>query len=180
MTITDLKSKHEADAARLLFEGFKEHWPNAWRTIESAREEVKDLLWKGVTKAAVIDGQLAGWAGAQAGYNGHVWELHPMVVDEAMRGRGVGRALTEAIEDEASRQGVSTLWLGTDDENEMTSLGGRDLYPDPLEALAGIRNVKRHPYEFYQRLGFKLVGVVPDANGRGKPDILMEKAVRPR
>jgi aminoglycoside 6'-N-acetyltransferase I len=31
--------------------------------------------------------------------------------------------------------------------------------------------------EFYRKLGFVIVGVVPDANGPGKPDILMAKRV---
>jgi aminoglycoside 6'-N-acetyltransferase I len=31
------------------------------------------------------------------------------------------------------------------------------------------------PYEFYLRLGFRVVGVMPDANGRGKPDISFAK-----
>lgn len=31
--------------------------------------------------------------------------------------------------------------------------------------------------DFYRKLGFTTVGVVPDADGRGKPDILMAKAV---
>jgi len=33
------------------------------------------------------------------------------------------------------------------------------------------------PFEFYQKCGFVIVGVVPDANGLGKPDILMAKRV---
>jgi aminoglycoside 6'-N-acetyltransferase I len=32
-----------------------------------------------------------------------------------------------------------------------------------------------HPYEFYQKIGYKIVGVIPDANGLGKPDIWMAK-----
>jgi hypothetical protein len=34
-----------------------------------------------------------------------------------------------------------------------------------------------HPFEFYQKCGFVIVGVVPDANGYSKPDILMAKRV---
>ena len=43
--------------------------------------------------------------------------------------------------------------------------------------LAGIRNLRRHPYEFYQKLGYVIIGAIPDANGFGKPDILMAKRI---
>jgi aminoglycoside 6'-N-acetyltransferase I len=43
--------------------------------------------------------------------------------------------------------------------------------------IVSIRNLKRHPYEFYQKLGYVIVGVIPDANGPGKPDILMAKSL---
>jgi aminoglycoside 6'-N-acetyltransferase I len=52
-----------------------------------------------------------------------------------------------------------------------------DHYPDVWPHVAAIKNLGRHPYEFYQRLGFVIVGVLPDANGLGKPDIYMAKRV---
>ena len=70
-----------------------------------------------------------------------------------------------------------TLYLGSDDENGETNLSGRDLYTDIPGAIAGIRNLQRHPYEFYLKVGFRVVGVIPDANGPGKPDILLAKRV---
>jgi aminoglycoside 6'-N-acetyltransferase I len=72
-------------------------------------------------------------------------------------------------------RGGLTLILGSDDETNMTSLGGVDLYSNLFDHLQKIRNLKGHPYEFYQKLGFVISGVVPDANGPGKPDILMAK-----
>jgi aminoglycoside 6'-N-acetyltransferase I len=69
--------------------------------------------------------------------------------------------------------------LGTDDESDMTSLAGKDLYPNVLAHLADIKNLKGHPFEFYEKVGFVLVGVIPDANGPGKPDILMAKRLGP-
>ncbi len=62
----------------------------------------------------------------------------------------------------------------------MTSLSGVDLYPDPLWHLAHITNFKGHPYDFYRRMGFAIAGVLPDANGPGKPDIFLAKSVAPR
>ena len=90
---------------------------------------------------------------------------------------------TERYRESASRRpgrprqtrGGSTIWLGTDDENNQTSLGGIDLYPNVLDHLANIRNLNNHPYEFYLKVGFVIVGVIPDANGPGKPDIMMAK-----
>ena len=57
-------------------------------------------------------------------------------------------------------------------------MAGIGLYPDVLGHARGIRNLRSHPYEFYQKLGFALVGVLPDANGPGRPDIFMAKRMR--
>jgi aminoglycoside 6'-N-acetyltransferase I len=51
------------------------------------------------------------------------------------------------------------------------------LYPDVLGHAARLRNVRGHPYEFYQKLGSVVVGAMPDANGRGKPAIFIVKRV---
>lgn len=61
--------------------------------------------------------------------------------------------------------------------NGRTSIGGRDLYPDPLRAAANVVSTVQHPLEFYRKLGFVVVGLLPDANGFGKPDIFMAKRV---
>jgi aminoglycoside 6'-N-acetyltransferase I len=81
------------------------------------------------------------------------------------------------IEEIIRHRGGTTIYLGTDDEDGMTSLADTDLYPDVFEHIARIKNLKHHPYQFYQKLGFVIVGVIPDANGPGKPDILMSKRV---
>ena len=73
--------------------------------------------------------------------------------------------------------GGLTVYLGSDDVSNMTSLGGVDLYPDVWVHLNQIQNLRGHPYGFYQKCGFVISGVVPDANGFGKPDILMAKRV---
>ena len=123
------------------------------------------------------NGRVLGWIGGIRSYDGHAWELHPMVVDRRHQRRGIGRALVADLEEQVCRRGATTLYLGTDDENNRTSIGGVDLYPDVLGVLRTIRNRSDHPFEFYQRVGFVVVGVIPDANGVGKPDILMAKRI---
>jgi hypothetical protein len=47
-----------------------------------------------------------------------------------------------------------------------------------LAAAAQIQNLGHHPFEFYRKVGFTIVGLLPDANGFGKPDIFMAKRIR--
>jgi aminoglycoside 6'-N-acetyltransferase I len=166
-------------AAEALVEAFHEHWPDAWPTVEDALEEVNGFFLEDrIIRAAITEeGQLLGWIGALSIYDGVVWELHPLAVNPRFQRQGIGRKLVEDLEQQIALRGGLTIWLGTDDEDLMTTLGGADLYPDPLEALARIKNLRGHPYEFYQRVGFVLSGVLPDANGFGKPDIFMSKRV---
>ena len=42
-------------------------------------------------------------------------------------------------------------------------------------AVAGALAARGHPFAFYQRLGYEVVGLLPDVNGPGRPDILMAK-----
>ena len=168
-------------AAELLVEGFRANWPDAWPRIEDALAELatfstdrERIAWA----AMDAEGSVLGWVGAIRMYGGNVWELHPMVVHPDHRGRGIGRALVEHLADAARAEGALTLWLGTDDEAQMTSLGGVELYPGVLDHLRNIRNLRDHPFGFYQRMGFEVAGVVPDANGPGKPDILMARPLR--
>lgn len=168
--------RHEAAAA--LVAGFREHWPTAWPDLAAALQEVeKALAPERICRAAFdTQGILLGWIGGFHSY-AFVWELHPLVVVPSAQGRGVGRALVADFEREVARRGGLTIQLGSDDENGLTSLSGVDLYPDVLDRLRAIRNAGRHPYEFYQKCGFSVVGVIPDANGLGKPDILLAKRV---
>lgn len=176
--LADAGGEVREQAAAALVEGFAEHWPDAWPTLGEAEEEVTKALEAGKICLAAIgeSGELLGWVGGQPTY-ALVWELHPLVVRPATQGRGVGRALVEALVERVRGRGGLTLMLGTDDEADMTSLSGVELYPDPWPHIAAIRNLRRHPYEFYQKCGFAIVGVVPDANGPGRPDILMARRV---
>lgn len=183
MRILDLSpedpSVHQ-QCATLLVEGFRAHWPAAWPDLDAALAEVREALTPGrIARVALDDdGTARGWIGGIPGYDGHVWELHPLVVRPDRQGQGIGRALVADLEEQVRQRGGLTLWLGTDDEDDMTSLAGVDLYPDIVGHLARLTNLRHHPFEFYRKCGFAIAGVVPDANGRGKPDILMAKRVR--
>lgn len=180
MRIVDLNTHDEAmvrQAAALLVDGFRDHWPGAWSDMESALEEVREFADpERICRVALDDdGTVLGWVGGLPQYDGHVWELHPMVVRRDRQKQGIGRALVANLEAEARARGGLTLMVGTDDEDYMTTLGDADLYTDLWQQIANIRNLKGHPYEFYQKCGFTIIGVMPDANGRGKPDIYMAK-----
>ena len=183
MHIMDLKSSGNTavpEAAALLVEGFAEHWPDAWPDLEAARLTVcESLAPDRIARATVGDdgGGLLGWTAAEPLYGGNVWEVNVIVVQPTRQRQGIGRALLADLEDQVRERGGLTMWLGSDDENGMTSLAGVDLYPDPLAHLAAIRNYKGHPYEFYRKMGFAIAGVLPDANGLGKPDIFLAKSV---
>jgi aminoglycoside 6'-N-acetyltransferase I len=175
--IDDLRHDDQSgveQAASMLVEAFP-HW---LPTIEEARAEVAEaLLPNRICLAARAGEEVLGWVGCIPEYS-HAWELHPLVVRTDARGKGVGRALVAALEDRVSTLGVLTLYLGTDDDRDVpgTTAGGIDLFPEPLAHAATLEAID-HPVSFYRRVGFKVVGLIPDANGRGKPDVLMAKRV---
>ncbi len=184
MKIIDLHADNKVaiqQIAELLVEAFKENWPEAWPDMDSALSEVGESFEPDrLSRVALADdGTVLGWVGGIRQYDGHVWELHPLVVRPNRHRQGIGRALVIDLEAQVRQRGGLTLILGTDDENNMTSLAGVNLYPNIFEHVSHIKNLRRHPYEFYQKLGFVITGVVPDANGPGKPDILMAKSVQP-
>jgi aminoglycoside 6'-N-acetyltransferase I len=182
ITITDLELHDTAavnSAAALLVTGFAVQAPEAWPDLPSALEEVQQVCIPGnICRAArAADGSVVGWIAGHPQYSGNLWELHPLVVDPAWQGQRIGQALVADFETHVVARGGITIWLGSDDETNSTSLGGVDLYPDVWHHIQQIRNLRRHPFTFYQKCGFTIVGVVPDANGIGQPDILMAKRV---
>lgn len=165
--------------ADVLVDGFTGTGAEVWQTREDALETVVESLEEDrISRVALdADGTVLGWIGAVSTYDGWVWEIHPLVVRRNCQGRGVGRALVHDLEQQVRARGGMTVCLGTDDENGRTTLGGADLYPDPLGAVSALRDLDGHPFAFYRRLGYAVVGVLPDANGYGKPDIFMAKRV---
>jgi len=183
MNITSLDPNNRKliqQAAQLIVDAFREHWPDAWPTLEEGLKEIREMLEsERICRAAVDEnGNLLGIIGGIPAYDGHVWELHPLAILPSMQRQGIGRALVEDFEEQIRMKGGLTITLGSDDEDGMTSLANIDLYENLWEKIRDIRNFKDHPFEFYQKMGYIITGVVPDANGIGKPDILMAKRVK--
>lgn len=178
--ITSNDTKYFDRMAELLIEGFRDSGTPSWRDMGSALQEVhEDLQEDRICFLAVDDNDdVLGWVGGIRHYDGHTWELHPLVVNPGSQHRGIGRHLVAALEEAVGNLGGSTIYLGTDDENFRTTVSGINLYPNVLEKLQNIENPGGHPFEFYEKVGFTIIGILPDANGPGKPDIFMAKRVK--
>jgi len=168
-----------AQTAAILQDAFREHWPEAWPTPGEATEAVVEMLVPDRIARVAVDhsGEVIGFIGGIPEYDGNVWELHPLAVRPDLQRGGIGRALVTDFEAIVAARGGLTIVLGSDDEDGMTSLSGVDLYDGLWDKIRTIENVKGHPFGFYMKQGYVITGVVPDANGRGKPDILMGKRV---
>jgi aminoglycoside 6'-N-acetyltransferase I len=166
-------------AARVLRDAFASI-PSAFAGAAAAEEAVKSFVAGNERSAlAMLDGaDVLGWIGWVKTYS-HAWELHPLAVDPPCQRRGVGTLLVRELEHQARTAGILTVWLGTDDEHGGTNLHGVDVFPDVLGHAAVVEQTTRHPIAFYRKLGFEVVGLLPDVNGFGKPDILMAKRLHP-
>ncbi len=179
MEFTKMKNATESqirEAASVLYEAMRDFSP-AWPDPQSALAETQSFLADDhLAFLAQNDDRIVGWIGAIRHTN-TLWELHPLAVHPSHQRRGIGRALVETLEREARKEGVSTIYLGTDDEVGATNLFGKDLYPNVLDHLLQLQPVSRHPYLFYQAMGYAVVGIIPDADGAGRHDILMAKRI---
>lgn len=172
----ELDATQLAAAARVLREALPS--PKAYKAPGEAEAELAKVSEdpERFGFAALIGDRLVGWVGAVRGYS-HSLELHPLVVDGLCQRRGIGTRLVAALEARARADGYLALHLGADDDFGGTSLFGAELFPDVLARVGAIEASERHPLGFYRRCGFAVVGVIPNANGAGKPDILMAKSI---
>lgn len=168
--LTSEEHQFKAELASLL----AQKWPDCYQ--DTAHQEVEACLTdERVALMAMMDNRLVGFVGAIPQYGTTGWELHPLIVAPDYRGKQIGSLLLKALEHALVARGAITVYLGTDDEESKTSLANVDLYEDTFAKIRDVQNIVHHPYEFYQKQGYKIVGVIPDANGIGKPDIWMAK-----
>jgi GNAT superfamily N-acetyltransferase len=87
-------------------------------TIESLVADLDDLP-EGYTRAdecmyrAYVGGVLVGYAEVLRGYeDAGQWIIGIALVDQALRGRGIGRAIVEAVAQDACAAGVKALAVG--------------------------------------------------------------------
>lgn len=174
VNMAQLNERQRAQAAQILADSI----PVGWPTLQDAMGELEALLIpENMLLAAVLGDVVLGWGGILAPiYGGNVFELHPLAVRGDRRRQGIGRAIVTALEDEARRRGGLTIYLGSDDEKQggETSLANVDLYDDLPERIRAF-DAGTHPSGFYLKLGYTVIGVMPDANGIGKPDIIFGK-----
>ena len=169
-----LPPARHADAARILREALA-HLPSAYNAPGEAEAEVAlrcaDLDWLG--HAALEDERLVGWIGAIRRIATAV-DPSPGRDTDRQR-RGIGSALLPPRFPLPLR-GVLTLFLGSDDDYGGTSLFGRDLWPDVVSHIAATEATTRgHALTFYRQHGYEIVGLLPDVNGAGRPDIMLAK-----
>ena len=120
-------------------------------------------------------GEPVGWIAAIT--DAHTWEIHPLAVSPAHQGEGLGRRLVADIEALALAAGAVSVWAGTGDETGSTSFAGVDLYRDAARAFESINAPADHPLRFWLSAGYRVVGVLPDEEGLGKPGIHLARRI---
>ena len=166
-------------AAEILYKTFTGINKDAWTDMESALVEVNECIVEpNICIGIKVGDDLAGWVGLRPMYP-ITWELHPMVVKKEFQGKGLGKLLLNELENIARGNNIIGIFAGSDDETNSTSLSNKKITGENIfEEISNIKNYKNHPYEFYKKCGYNIVGIIPNANGNNKPDIWLWKDIR--
>jgi len=167
-------------AADLLYITFFEINGNIWLKNENDAFNVvkKCINETNICIGIKLENNLIGWVGLRPLYE-KTWELHPIVVKKEFQGKKYGHILLSELENIAYKNGIIGIVAGTDDETNSTSLSEKEINGENIfEEIKNIRNYKNHPFEFYKKCGYIVVGIIPNANGQNKPDIWLWKDIR--
>ncbi len=164
-------------AARILATAYGDG-ASPWPNVRSAMGEVEACVDLPNVCVGLCEGErLLGWVGLRPMYE-KTWELHPLAVALEEQRKGFGTLLVREIEREAAARNLAGIALGADDDRFRTSLSRTDIDESNIfDELKNIRNLEGHPYEFYRKCGYMIVGMIPNANGKRKPDIWLWKAL---
>jgi len=180
-TICSIKESKETiqQSAKLLMETFPGTgmWPDL--DEKTALEEVNECISEqNICIGIKVENKLTGWVCLRPMYK-TTWELHPMAIKTEFQGKGYGKILIKELEKMAMEKGIIGMLVGSDDETNKTSLSEKEITEENIfEEIKNIKNYKRHPYEFYKKCGFIIVGMFPNANGLNKPDIWLWKDIQ--
>ncbi len=166
-------------AAKILMNAFKEIGSDSWKDMKSSIETVEECIKEPNICIGICDikNNLCGWIGLRPMYE-KTWEMHPLVVKTDFQRKGIGTRLLCEIERIAKEKGIIGIALGADDENGRTSLSSVEIDKNNIfREIESIKNIKNHPFEFYKKCGYFIVGIIPNANGEKKPDIWMWKKI---
>jgi aminoglycoside 6'-N-acetyltransferase I len=168
-------------AAKILIDTFSE--VNMWPDIDEkeASDTVKECIEeRNICIGIKINNQLIGWVGLRPMYE-KTWELHPLAIMPEFQRKGYGKILMNEMEKIAREKGIIGIMAGSDDETNKTSLSEKEITEENIfEEIKNIKNYKSHPYDFYKKCGYIIVGIIPNANGLKKPDIWLWKDIRGR
>ena len=175
VNMNTLNEKQILQAAQILVEEFPIWMPS----LEKTKGEIAEFMdgeVDAVLIAALHNDEVIGFIGLQSDKHGPVYEIHPLVVRNDWQRKGIGSLLINEVTEIATKNGGVTLHLSTSDDEHggETSLANVDLYDDLPRRLQEF-NPGNHQTAFYMKHGFKIVGVVPDEYGIGKPNIFLAK-----
>ena len=161
MHLAPLAAEHWSDVERIYAAGIAtghatfEAAPPTWEAFDAGK--VREHRWVALDD----DGRVLGWAAASAVSDRCVYAgviEHSVYVDPAAHGRGVGRALLDALLDSAAAGGVWTVQSGIFPENSASIA---------LHTAAGFRVVGTR-----ERLGRMTYGPLA---GQWRDVVLMER-----
>lgn len=129
-----------------------------------------------ISLAALIDDEVLGWIAGKR-YRTHGFRITHCVVHPDVHRLGIGRRMAIAFESAAQDAGALIVHASMIDSACSTSLGGRDLFPGLLSRTVNEQDDVNHPVIFFLCCGYELAGVLPDAYGWGKPELIVAKRV---
>ena len=104
-------------------------------------------------------------------------EIKLVAVHPTRRRQGVGRTLVMAAEERMRAIGCVTMLATVGDTRGRTNLYGVNVIEDAPRLLTHFACHANHPAGFFLNIGYRLVGLLPDAYGPGKHDLTLARRI---